>query len=470
MNNYSAKFNCPGCGSPLETLEGTISLRCSYCGLIMRLGAPGRILKYYYECSMDSFAAKVAVERYFKEQGQSLKYGEISSRLYHLPFYRFRGMSYALYSESVIKDEEEAIDEEFLPPIKNTTFVRKCRYFDLTVPAFDQSRFGLDSLGIRPEVMPLTAYQKGNLPPESIMVDLTLSPEEARQKAMSMFFFGVGVASINREYLSSEMIGEGLSVIYYPVWSYSIERDGRASTLFVDGLTKSVYNEISESFEVGIKGIDRSRAVELNPVQHKCANCGFDLPVSESSLHYFCSNCGRSYMIGDNSYIPTESNFASYEKGRRFHPFWRFDFAIKDTETVGKFSKILTGEIPLIAKSKAGNPFYLYVPAFKSIDLISLTSLGEMMCRVQPELVYDKEPRLPEADMILPESEGLELARFYWNLLRSKYRYLTGQEYDFKNARVGRGKLVWIGLANSHGEPGTTVKIKTLAGKYREKF
>jgi len=368
-------------------------------------------------------------------------------------------MSYALYSESVIQEDE---NDEPSAPIKNTIFHTKCRYFDLTIPAFDKKIFGLDSLGIRPEVMPLTVYHKEIFPPESIMVDLTLSPEEAGQKAMMMFFFGVGVAAINREYLSSEMIGEGLSVIYYPVWAFSVESDGLVSTLFIDGLAKRVYNEIFDTFGYTAGGVDRSRAVELNPVQHKCPNCDFDLPVSESSLHYHCDNCGRSYMIGDDSYFQVEDDCASYENGTRYHPFWRFRFATGEIDTVGKFSKILTGEIPLIARSKANNSFYIYVPAFRSIDLNSLTTLGEMFCRIQPEMTFERKSQSPAADMILPESEGKELARFYWNLLRSKYHFLAGKDYDFNACRISEGELVWLGLANSYGVKSTSEKYKAV--------
>lgn len=450
MTDYSAIFNCPGCGSPLQILEGTISLRCSYCGLVMRLGSPGRILKYYYESKLDAFGVKFAVERYLKEKGLSLKYSEVNRKLYHIPFYRFRGMSYALFAENTFEEEKDP-DGEILPPVKKTEYQRKCRHFDLTISAYDDRRFALDSLGVRPQVMPLTVYRKENFPADSTAVDITLSPEEAEEKGMGLFYFGVGISSMNKEYLSSEMIGEGLSVIYYPVWAYEIDQEGMVSTLLIDGLAKEVYFETTDSFEYHGKGADRSRAVELNPVEHKCPNCGFDLPVSDVSLFYHCANCGRSYMLKDDHYVPTKPVCASLEEGSYYHPFWRFRFTVEEFETVHDFSRILTGEIPLIAKTKAENPFYIYAPAFKSKDLNSLTTLGTRICRTQPVLSIQEDPRNYAAEMVLPESEGLELSRFYWNLLRSKYSYLSGAEYDFESCQVSPGELIWIGLGQSHG-------------------
>lgn len=449
MADYSAQFNCPGCGSPLETLEGTISLQCKFCGLIMRIGSPGRILKYFYQPKLDGFAVKFSVEKHLKEKGLSLTYSEVSRQLYYIPFYRFRGMSYVLFCEKTVECDDE--DPENAIPTVKRELQRKCSHFDLTVPAYTNESFGLESLGIRPEVMPLTALHKDNFPEDSIKIDVKIPPEEAKQKAMAMFFMNVGFASLNKEVLSSEMIGEGLSVIYYPVWAFCLGQGDFITTMFIDGLNKRVYNEIPGQLETHSAGVDLSRASEMNPVQHKCPNCGFDLPVSEYSLFYYCGNCFRSYMIGDDKYITTELRTAKYEEGNHYHPFWRFPFvAGENVDTVSKFSKILTGEIPLVAKKKAENRFYLYVPGFKSMNLNSLTNVGTRVCCVQPELNFETKQVPFEAEMILPESEALELARHYWNVIKAKYRHLERPEYEFESCKTGPGEIVWLSLSRPH--------------------
>ncbi len=449
MSDYSAQFNCPGCGSPLETLEGTISLQCSFCGLNMRIGSPGRILKYYYDPKLEGFAVKFSVEKHLKEKGLSLKYEEISRQLYFVPFYRFRGMSYTLFCEKTV--ESSGDDPEYSIPIVKRELQRKSGHFDLTIPAYSNEAFGLDSLGIRPEVVPLTALYNDNFPEDSFKIDIKLSPEDAKQSAMMMFFSNIGFASLNKEVMSSEMIGEGLSVIYYPVWAFAMRQTDFETTLFVDGLNKRVYHEIPGEIELQSTGVDLSRAAELNAVQHKCPNCGFDLPVSESSLFYYCENCFRSYMIIDDDYAKTELAQAKYEEGAYNHPFWRFPFtAGDDINTVSKFAKKLTGEIPLIARNKAENKFFLYVPGFKSMNLDSLTNVGIRICCVQPILDIKNEPISVECDMVLPESEALELARHYWNLIRLKYRHLEKPEYEFDLCKTGKGEIIWLTLSRKH--------------------
>ncbi len=449
MSDYSARFNCPGCGSPLETLEGTISLRCTFCGQSMRIGSPGRILKYFYPPKLEGFAVKFSIEKHLKKKGLSLKYEEISRQLYYIPFYRFKGMAYTLFCEKTIECDEEDLESSIA--IVKRDLQRKSAHFDLTIPAYDNEAFGLDSLGIRPEVMPLTALHNDNFPEDSIKIDIKLPSEEAKQNAMVMFFANVGFASLNKEVMSSEMIGEGLSVIYYPVWTFVMRQNDFVTTLFIDGLNKRVYHEIPGEIEIRSTGIDLSKAAELNPVQHKCPNCGFDLPISESSLFYYCENCFRSYMIKDDNYAPAELSSATYEEGNNYHPFWRFPLKLgDDIDTVSKYAKILTGEIPLIAKKKADNRFYLYVPGFKSMNLNSLTNVGIRICRVQPILELKKDSIPIFCEMILPESEALELARHYWDLIRLRYRHLEKPEFEFASCETGKGEIVWLTLSRQY--------------------
>jgi hypothetical protein len=130
---------------------------------------------------------------------------------------------------------------------------------------------------------------------------------------------------------------------------------------------------------------------------------------------------------------------------------------------VGAFAKILTGEIPLIAKDKAANPFYLYVPAFNLADLDTLTTRGLRLCRTQPIMQLSSDEIKPQAEAILPESEALELARFYWAIIRSRYKYLNVPLHDFKTENVGSGELVWLTMSNP-------ASVDKLSGKEQATF
>jgi predicted RNA-binding Zn-ribbon protein involved in translation (DUF1610 family) len=408
----------------------------------MRIGCPGRILTYYYESRLGNFGLNLTVDRFFKEGGGPVKYDTVKRQLYYLPFYRFRGMAYSLLSEVRFEDNIEP-DLPVLPG--KTVYQQRCRSFDLTVPAFEEKAFVLDSLGVRPEVMPLTAFTNDALPRDAIRVDLTVSPENARKLSMGMFALNLGVASEGKSCVISEMVGDGLSVIYYPVWAYAVRKDGHELTFILDGLAKSVISVIPGLFEYRPTGKDISQAGILTPIQHKCPSCGFNLPTSECSLHYHCANCGKSYMLKTDTYQKVETISFQYEPAAGHYPFWRFPFITgENLKTVADFSKILTGEIPLLAKNKARMPFYLYIPAFRIPDLEILTGRGLRLCRTQPILSPANKELKPEAELVLPENEALKLAKFYWTSVRSRYKYLDKEMFEFKPQDAGPGELIWL--------------------------
>jgi LSD1 subclass zinc finger protein len=452
MSVYKARFNCPGCGSPLETVEGTISIRCSFCALVMRIGAPGKILKYYYYSKFESFSLKFSVEKHLKENDKLTNLKVIDIRLYYLPFYRFRGMSYTLVSEKIIEEEVVDFDQRILP--SRIIFHQKCRHFDLTIPAFETKEIGLDTLGVRPEVMPLNVMTVGAIQSDAALLDLVATPEDARKYALGMRAFNLGISLEGKEHVSSEMIGEGLAVIYYPVWALNAILGGLECTYFIDGLSGRVINEIPGRFEYSPEGKDLSRSNLFSAVTHRCPNCGAELPVSDFSLVYYCANCRKSFIIDNDAYRLIRTRSARLEMSDQSYPFWLFAFSVGNGhKSVGEFARLLTGEIPLIAKDKASQPFYLFVPAFKTPDLESLTTKCIRLNRTQPILEIAEEEIIPAAEMILPESEAVELAAFYWTVMKSKYRHLNAPAYDFKKENIGQGELIWLTFAELQSSP-----------------
>ncbi len=194
-----------------------------------------------------------------------------------------------------------------------------------------------------------------------------MTPEAAKQRALGMFAFNLGFSLEGKECRSTEMIGEGLSVIYHPVWASVLSMRRRDPHLFQRWpLQRGLSPKPRGLIEYLPLGKDESHADDFRPVPHKCPNCGVDLPTSENSLIYYCSNCHRLFIIGADAYKSLQIRSAIYEQSDGNAPFWRFPFTTgKGLSNVAGFARILTGEIPLIARDKAANPFYLYAPAFK---------------------------------------------------------------------------------------------------------
>jgi predicted RNA-binding Zn-ribbon protein involved in translation (DUF1610 family) len=274
---------------------------------------------------------------------------------------------------------------------------------------------------------------------------VTVSPGEARQKSLGLFAFNLGFALDGKECLISEIVGAKLSLIYYPVWAYCFEMDGSEKTAFLDGLSRRVINIVDGAYEYSAQGKDSGPSSGFSPVPHKCPNCGYDFPVSESALVYRCSNCGRFYIIHADGYSQIQTTGYVYEPSSSLYPFWKIPFEIgDDMTTVSQFSKILTGEIPLIAKNKAAQHFYLYMPAFVIPNLESLTTVGLRLCRTQPILSLGNSEIRLAGDVVLNDNDAFILAKFYWFLIRCRYRHLLESGYEFRPEMLGKPELVWL--------------------------
>jgi len=154
--------------------------------------------------------------------------------------------------------------EQDIPLPPKIKYFHKCHNLDLTVPGISVKDIGLDSLGIRPEVVPLTALVKGELPADSIFMDVDTSSEDAIRYSMGLNYFNLGFTNGKEELVESEMVGEGLSLIYYPVVAYIVQRGNQISTVFIDGLAKRVFNEIPGEFSIKTEGKD---VVGPNPIE-----------------------------------------------------------------------------------------------------------------------------------------------------------------------------------------------------------
>ena len=140
---------------------------------------------------------------------------------------------------------------------------------------------------------------------------------------------------------------------------------------------------------------------------------------------------------------------AAFEQSQAHFPFWRIPLQFENMTLVKHFSKFLTGEIPLIAKQKAENPFLIYVPAFKVADLRSISQKAISMTCMQPLLTFEDKSVTPASEMILPAPEAMEMARFIWNAIRFKYRQISGEKFAIQDGNLGQAELVWLTLSMS---------------------
>ncbi|MCP4583301.1 MAG: hypothetical protein GY839_16970 [candidate division Zixibacteria bacterium] len=439
MADYQLIYNCPGCGKPSHTPEGAMTNGCEYCGLIVRIGAPGRVLKYFYPSRVDSYGARMAADRFLKSKGLPLTGKIIKKEFFYLPFYRFRGMAldYLTPETQIV----EAVDEMPIPV--KAKHKLKAKDFDVTVPAFDPGEFRLSSLGVRPQSVPLYAFSREEIPEDTVIVKSDISPQVAEDRAMKLHNSNIKLYNKTSP-LFSAMIGEQISMIYFPVWVITHENGSDSRIVFVDALAKRGYNQAEGPFEFDNRGLDDENSHFINPLKHQCPNCGADLDQQHFSLFYPCKNCDRSFILEGEGY--TQVKYLTAETSL-CAPYWRFPLELKWKrlyKTVDEFSNLLTGEITLLRKEKRGKQFYLYCPAFKVSSARRLTDKALMLLRTQP---HDKLiDCLPEQGPVLSidEDEARQMAVFLWRIMIVKNARLTRKEFRIEEGNLPEGEIVWL--------------------------
>lgn len=388
MADYQLIYNCPGCGKPTKAPEGALTSRCEYCDLVIRLGSPHRILKYFYPSRIKPYGARMAADRYLKKQCLPLTSKIIKSEFFYLPFYRFRGMALDYLAPAL---EMVEVAENIKIPAK-TKCKLKGKDFDITVPAYTNPEFGLTSLGIRPHAVPLYAFSQQEIPEEAIIVSSDIPPRQAERRAIELHRHNVGL--YNRlNSLCSAMIGEKISVIYFPIWAVTHETNGVQITVFIDAIAKRGYRHIDKPFKYKGKTSTEKNSYFFKPLRHQCPHCGADLKEKHFSLFYPCKNCGRFYLLNDEGYYQVRCQTA---EAPFCAPYWRFPLEFNNQrryKTVQDFSKLLTAELVLMRKEKRSNRFYLYSPAFKATNVNRWVKRALSVIKTQPhDILYDRFP------------------------------------------------------------------------------
>ncbi|OQX92852.1 MAG: hypothetical protein B6D58_00755 [candidate division Zixibacteria bacterium 4484_95] len=439
MADQQLIYNCPGCGKPTPSPEGALTNKCEYCNLVVRIGGPHRILKYFYPTKINAYGARIAVDRYLKKQGLPLSGKIIKSEFFYLPFYRFRGMALDYLAPTV---EMVEVAEDVQIPAR-TKCKLKGKEFDITIPAFTDKEFGLISLGIRPHAVPLYAFSRQDIPEGTTIVSSDIPPHKARHQAMEIHKHNVSLYNKSKP-IYSAMIGERLSVIYFPIWAVTHETNGMQMTVFVDALADRGYSHKDKPFDYKGKISTEENSYFLRPLRHQCPYCGADLKERYFSLFYPCKNCGRSYLLRDEGYSEVKCQAVDTPL---CVPFWRFPLEFngqRHYKTVRDFSKLLPAELALMRKQKKNNRFYLYSPAFKATDVNRWVKRALSVIKTQPhDKLYDRLPALGPV-LCIDEDEAKEMAVFLWRVATSKYVNLRKGEFQFDVNYLQSGEVIWL--------------------------
>ncbi|GAB4325133.1 MAG: hypothetical protein Kow0074_18580 [Candidatus Zixiibacteriota bacterium] len=361
----SWELKCPHCGGPNNVAADRYSLTCRYCGAGLWVKLPDSHTTLVARRRIDGREAVFAWDRHLKENGQALSRSRRESRCIYLPFWKisttlavpklmrrkrmspattYDGTEYSAQMRSYETDEDsvEELDWEIKP-------------WDMTIPAFNDNDWGLASLGIRAETMPLTGWDRVELGGFDTCWPRSVSESEALQR------IGKTVNAMTRQGIGTvvgdcHLITPKLALVYWPLWVLGDRHDGGPRSVEIDAVSGRVIRDGAidvEAIEVE-QSVDAGVSPQLLP--HRCVNCGQDLIADDRYVVFSCTNCQA--MISHNSNgqrdVITVEFAATDDEPRKYtwYPFWSFGdssllipaFAIRNFRQLVRFSEIMSGQ------------------------------------------------------------------------------------------------------------------------------
>jgi predicted RNA-binding Zn-ribbon protein involved in translation (DUF1610 family) len=346
---------CPQCGGPVSLAETDRFFVCGYCRVRLYITAKG---PFHYRLTP-------------KTDGDALV---------HIPYWRFKGVSYTLRNAQV-----------------------QHRILDITrIAVSDQ---GLPySLGVRPQAVALTfvstdtagSFLSPITPLKDVLdgIDKQLTHGEMRA---DMTRTVKPAENIERAY-----IGETASVIFLPVLP--------KGDMLQDGVNSVMQyrSDLGKKTHIDAAG----RAADWTPrfLPALCPACGWDLDGQRESCVFACTNCERAWMTGGQELIEVPMGAVPRRiETSRYIPFWKIQPRVTGAVLENYADLIRYANLPkAVAERWESREMVFWTPAFKVRPKLFLLLAG-MLTISPPDHIARDRLRLSAAyPVTLPLSEAEE--------------------------------------------------------------
>ncbi|MBD3297290.1 MAG: hypothetical protein GF341_01440, partial [candidate division Zixibacteria bacterium] len=248
----SWEIKCPHCGGPNDVGADRFCLSCQFCGAGLWVRLPDRHTTLVARRRTEKREAVFAWDRHLKSNGQPLSRSRREARCVYIPFWkisttlavpmlktRTRTTPSTVYygSESTAQlrsyETEERTVEELEWEIKP---------WEMTIPAFDANDWGLASLGVRVETMPLSGWDDITLDDISTCWPTSVSDEDALGR-IDKTVGAVTRQSRHKVVGECHLITPKLALVYWPVWVLSDRNDGAPRSVEIDAVSGRVIRD-----------------------------------------------------------------------------------------------------------------------------------------------------------------------------------------------------------------------------------
>ena len=329
---FFIEITCPGCGGELELKDNFFAVKCNHCSSAHRLIQPDSPPAFLAKPKTTKQEARFSIDRFSKENNLPLTSSDYQLKQIFYPYWKIDAVLFR-YRKKVEKRiaitdsydteadysyETEKIDVSLSP---YTTTLKAGVHFD-----------GLpDTIGMRSEYIKMQIFSNDTID-EDFDTLKVLKPWDDIRDSLNSHVGSIGSFDSNLFGANkTELFCPKASLIYFPFFIFDFYEDEYFRRYVIDGITGRVINSVSElkmeSYSPDYPDITFGN---IDIVQHRCLNCGLDLPAEES-LVYICSNCSVLTDLEPGAEI-TGLYSADYEPDPNdiMVPFWSLKLSDED--------------------------------------------------------------------------------------------------------------------------------------------
>lgn len=381
---------CPQCGGPVSLAETDRFFVCGYCRVKLYITAKG---PFHYRLTP-------------KTDGDALV---------HIPYWRFKGVSYTLRNAQV-----------------------QHRILDITRIAISDQ--GLPySLGVRPQAVALTfvatdtagSFLTPATPLKAILegIDKQLTHGEMRADMARTI---KPMENIERAY-----IGETASVIFLPVLA--------KSDMLQDGVNAAMQYRPDPETRTSIDAAGRPADWSPRFLPALCPACGWDLDGQRESCVFACDNCNRAWMPGRQELTEVKMGAVPRRMESSIYiPFWKIRPRVTGAVLENYADLIRYANLPkAVAERWESREMVFWTPAFKVRPKLFLLLAGMLTISPPDHIVRDRLRLSAAYPVTLPLSEAEESLKTVLASLVVSKRHLF-EELGNINIRSEKSELIFL--------------------------
>lgn len=348
---------CPSCGAAIVINEDDRLVRCEFCD----------VLNYRVRQKLPRYILPPKLPRHIAEDG-----------LLYIPYLRFKGCIYTVEGLEVVH-----------------------RLIDTTRVGCDVGSVPV-SLGLRPQAMKVVPITE-NLPGRFVRQTVQSARIFEEAVKLSALFREERKASVHHR----AFIGESVSRVYLPVYSYSgMLYDGVShQKIGPDAVAEQLAGDL-----VGFQGEWEPRFIAT-----VCPHCGDVMDGDRESLVLACSTCGKHWLEEDGRLVGLDYHgLKALDSQDSYIPFWQ----IEAEEESGKLATLadfyeLTNQPVVIQRQHRQTPLIFYLPAFKMnpaifLQIAKMLTVGQWLAAGCQQIEMSSHPIYP---VTLPHQEAAEALR-----------------------------------------------------------